>query len=297
VYDTGGSSMGIVPDGYTAASGEDTEAGVIVAGPGFFDVLRIPLQQGRAFATSDVSSSTRAVIVNETFVNRYFPDRIALGRFVRIPGPQPALREIVGVVADVRHYGLRADPWPMAYLPGTRPDAQLLMRVRDASAARAAVRAAVSSEAVAQIETIRPLGDAVVALISREQMLARLSGIVAALALALAALGLYGIVAYGVMCRRAEFGIRLALGAPPIHIRRLVLGETMKLVAGGIGVGLVLSVPASRAMSTFVAESPAMDPRTAGLATLCLAAIALIAGWLPAWRASRTDPAVTLRAE
>jgi ABC-type antimicrobial peptide transport system permease subunit len=128
-------------------------------------------------------------------------------------------------------------------------------------------------------------------------MLARLSGIVAALALALAALGLYGIVAYGVMCRRAEFGIRLALGAPPIHIRRLVLGETMKLVAAGIGVGLLLSLPASRAMSAFVAESPAMDPRIAGLATLCLAAIALIAGWFPAWRAGRTDPAMTLRAE
>jgi predicted permease len=297
VYDTGGTSLSVFPDGYSAAPGEDTEAGVIVAGPGFFDVLRIPLQQGRAFGASDVSSSTRAVIVNEAFVKRYFPDRVALGRYLRMPGPPPELREIVGVVRDVRHYGLRADPWPMAYLPGTRPDARLLMRVRDASAAQAAVRSAVSSEAVAQVETIRPLRDAVVALIGREQMLARLSGIVAALALALAALGLYGIVAYGVTCRRAEFGIRLALGAPPIHIRRLVLGETMKLVAAGIGVGLFLSLPASRAMSAFVAESPVIDPRIAGVATLCLAAIALIAGWLPAWRAGRTDPAVTLRAE
>jgi predicted permease len=297
VYDTGGTSLSILPDGYVAAPGEDTEAGVIVGGPGFFDVLRIPLRQGRVFGASDISSSTRAVIVNEAFVKRYFPDRIALGRSVRIPGPQPAKREIVGVVKDVRHYGLRSDPWPMAYLPGASPDAHLLMRARDASAAQALVRSAVSSEAVAQIETIRPLGDAVAALISREQMLARLSGIVAALALTLAALGLYGIVAYGVMCRRAEFGIRLALGATPIHIRRLVLGETMKLVGVGIGLGLVLSLPASRAMSAFVVGSPPMDPPIAGVATLCLAAIALIAGWLPAWRAARTDPAVTLRAE
>jgi predicted permease len=304
VYDTGGTSLSVLPDGYVAVPGEDTEAGVIVAGPGFFDVLRIPLQQGRAFGVSDVSRSTRAAIVNEAFVKRYFPDRVALGRYLRMPGPQPELREIVGVVADVRHYGvtsspwsLKADQWPMVYMPGTRPDARLLMRVRDGSAAQALVRSAVSSEAAARVETIRPLRDAVVALIGREQMLARLSGIVAALALALAALGLYGVVAYGVMCRRAEFGIRLALGATPIHIRRLVLGETMTLVGVGIGLGLLLSLPASRAMAAFIAESPGVDPRTAGIATLCLAAIALIAGWFPAWRASRTDPAVTLRAE
>jgi ABC-type lipoprotein release transport system permease subunit len=245
----------------------------------------------------DVSSSTGAVIVNETFVKRYFPDRVALGRHVRVPGPQTARREIVGVVKDVRHYGLRSAPWPMAYLPGASPDGQLLMRVRDASGAEALVRSAVSSEAGAQIETIRPLGDAVVALISQEQLLARLSGIVAALGLALAALGLYGVVAYAVTCRRSEFGIRLALGAPPNHIWRLVLRETMTLVGAGIAVGLVLSLLASRAMSAFVAESPAIDPRTAGVATLCLATIALIAGWFPAWRASRTDPAATLRAE
>lgn len=304
VYDTGGTSLSILPDGYVAAPGEDTEAGVIVGGPGFFDVLRIPLRQGRVFGASDVSSSTRAVIVNEAFVKRYFPDQVALGRYLRMPGPQPELREIVGVVTDVRHYGvtsspwsLSADQWPMVYLPGTRPDARLLMRVRDASAAQALVRSAVSSAGLAQVETIRPLVDAVAALVGREQMLARLSAIVAALALALAALGLYGIVAYGVMCRRAEFGIRLALGATPIHIRRLVLAETMNLVGAGIGLGLVLSLPASRAMSAFVVGSPAMDPRIAGVATLCLAAIALIAGWLPAWQAARTDPAVTLRAE
>ena len=296
VYDTGGSSWAIVPEGYTAAPGEDVEAGVIVAGPGFFDLLRIPVLQGRVFDAGSAAGAATAV-VNETFVRRYFPGQTALGRRVHVRGQLPELREIVGVVADVRHYGVRSQPWPMVYFPGARRDSRLLFRARDAAAAALTLRTVAGSEAGVQIETIEPLSNAIAALVGRETLLARVTVIVATLALTLAALGLYGVVAFAVTCRRAEFGIRLALGAAPAAIRRLVFRETALIVATGLALGTLLSISASRTMGTFAGELPRLDWATTAAAILCLAGVAFVAGWLPAWRAGRTDPTVTLRAD
>jgi predicted permease len=299
VYDSGGSSMGIAPTGYTPAPGEDITAGTILVGPGFFTTLRIPVKEGRAFDATDISARAPVVVVNETFARRYFAGRPATGESVRIPAlPRPTVSTIVGVVGDVRHYGARTDPWPMVYSPGPAPGARLLVRGRDQTATLAAVRAAVESAgAPVQIEAIRPLADAVSAMIGRERLLAVLSSGVALVAIMLAALGLYGIVAYGVTCRRSEFGIRLALGARRVDVHRLVLAETASVVAIGVIAGIAGAAAASRLLSGLVASSPALEWPLLSGAVIALVAVALLASWIPAWRASRTDPALTLRAE
>jgi predicted permease len=298
VYDVGGWSMGIVPDGYVPAPGEDTEAGVLAVGPDFFQTLRISLKRGREFATADLDNTSIGVIVNETLAKRYFPDGSALGRALRIPSkPESKPREIIGVVADVRHYGVRAAAWPMVYELGSRPTSRLLVRTREPRSVVPMLTSQVSREGPGQVESVRPLADDVAALIGRERILARLSTIVAAVTLLLAALGLYGLVAFAVTDRRTEFGIRLALGALPSQLRRLVLRDAGAVVGLGVGVGFVLSYTASRLFARFIADAPPMDFSMTLAATACLAFVALIAAWFPAWKAGRTDPTVTLRAE
>jgi predicted permease len=298
VYDTGGASMGIAPAGYVPGPGEDIEAGTVIVGPQFFETLRIPVREGRAFAATDLLASSD-VVVNETFARRYFAGRTAVGESVRIPArPEPKLAVIVGVVGDVRHYGVRKDPWPMVYQPGSEAGSDLLVRGRPGGAALAAIREAVErAGAPAQIEGTRPLGDAVRAMVSRERVLAVLSSGVALVAMALAALGLYGMVAYAVACRRPEFGVRLALGARRVDVQRLVLGETLGTVGLGAAVGIGAGIVAARLLGRLVPDSPALEGPLLVSATLALTAVMLLAASIPAWRASRTDPAETLRSE
>ena len=299
VYDLGGTSMGIAPVGYSPAPGEDIGAGTIVVGPGFFATLRIALREGRDFEQADMRDGESVVVVNETFARRYFKGRSALGESVRLPAmPTPKVSRIVGVVADVRHYGVRSQPWPMVYQPGGSSGAHLLVRGRDQAATSAAIRAAAESVgAPAQIESIRPLTDVVAAMVSRERLLAVLSSGVAIVALSLAVLGLYGVVAYGVACRRSEIAIRLALGARRLDVQRLVMRDTLAIVAIGVACGLAGAVAAAGVLARLVPASPELSGPLLARAALGLAAVALVASWIPSWRASHTDPAATLRSE
>lgn len=298
VYDVGGWSMGVVPDGYVAAPGEDTGVGVLAVGPGFFQTLRVPVMQGRVFEPTDIGRETMGVVVNEAFVRRYFPDGVALGRAVRIPAlPEPSVREIVGVVGDVRHYGVRSAAWPMMYEPGAQAGSHVLVRAREPHAALTLLQSTVSTATDAQLETTRPLSDAVAALVGQERILAHLSATVAATTLVLAALGLYGVVAFTVTCRRAEFGIRLALGAVPAQVRRLVLREAGLVVGAGVAIGFALSYVASRLFARLITDAPPLDVVTTLGAGVVLVVVAIVAAWVPAWKAGRTDPFTALRAE
>ena len=299
VYDLGGTSMGIAPVGYSPAPGEDISAGTIVVGPGFFATLRIALREGRDLEQADMRDGEPVVVVNETFARRYFKGRSALGESVRLPAmPTPKVSRIVGIVADVRHYGVRSQPWPMVYQPGGSSGAHLLVRGRDRAATSAAIRAAAESVgAPAQIESIRPLTDVVAAMVSRERLLAVLSSGVAIVALSLAVLGLYGVVAYGVACRRSEIAIRLALGARRLDVQRLVMRDTLAIVAIGVACGLAGTVAAAGVLARLVPASPELSGPLLARATLGLAAVALVASWIPSWRASHTDPAATLRSQ
>ena len=299
VYDLGGTSMGIAPVGYSPAPGEDIGAGTIVVGPGFFATLGIAMREGRDFEQPDMRDGESVVVVNETFARRYLKSRSALGESVRLPAmPTPKVSRIVGVVADVRHYGVRSQPWPMVYQPGGSSGAHLLVRGRDQAATSAAIRAAAESVgAPAQIESIRPLPDVVAAMVSRERLLAVLSSGVAIVALSLAVLGLYGVVAYGVACRRSEIAIRLALGARRLDVQRLVMRDTLAIVAIGVACGLAGAVAAAGVLARLVPTSPELSGPLLARAALGLAAVALVASWIPSWRASHTDPAATLRSE
>ena len=299
VYDVGGTSMGIAPVGYSPAPGEDIGAGTIVVGPGFFATLGIALRAGRDFEQPDMRDGESVVVVNETFARRYFKSRSALGESVRLPAiPTPKVSRIVGVVADVRHYGVRSQPWPMVYQPGGSSGAHLLVRGRDQAATSAAIRAsAESAGAPAQIESIRPLPDVVAAMVSRERLLAVLSSGVAIVALSLAVLGLYGVVAYGVVCRRSEIAIRLALGARRLDVQRLVMRDTLTVVAFGVICGVAGAVAAAGVLARLVPASPALSGPLLARGALGLAVIALVASWIPSWRASHANPAATLRSE
>ncbi len=300
VYDTGGSSMGIVPAGYAAAPGEDTQAGVIDAGPDFFDVLGIRVTGGRVFDRDDIRSQAHVVVVNERFVRKYFGREQPVGRAVNIPTPAgPSAATIVGVVADVRHYGVKSDPWPMVYRPAQgSASSSLIVRMRDHADGVSFLRSAIDAAGTpAQVETVAPLEDAVTGMVNEERMLGLLSTVIASIALGLAALGLYGIVAYGASCRRAEFGIRLALGARRWEIQRLVLRQTMLAIGSGVVAGMAGAVVTARVMKHVLDETPTLDWQMVGVASAVLIAIALVAAWLPAWRAASVDPATILRAE
>ena len=302
--DNSGTSMGITPADYVARPGEDTLAGVVMAGPDFFDVMRMPLQRGRSFAPDEVIGHREVLLVNETFARKYFGDKSPLGLRVRLPRPGgPVTSEIIGVVRDARHYGVHADIWPMVYLPAgcgscgsDRP--RLIVRTATSATPLAILRTEIESiDPIAQVESVYPLDESIGAVISAERLLATLSTVVAAIAIALAALGLYGLVAYGVTQRLTEFGIRLALGATPGSVHALVLKETFGLAIAGVVVGTVCAVLAGRFVQRLVTNSAALDWQTLSVAAIGLLAVALAAGWFPATRAARTDPAGTLRAE
>ena len=299
VYDAGGTSMAVVPADYTPAPGEDTQAGIMEVGPGFFATLRIPVTDGRVFTSADMAGSPPVVIVNASFIRKYFADRSAVGQSLRVPRPGGStVVTIVGVVGDVRHYGVRSDPWPMVYAPGAVSGARLLVRPRQREASLALIRSAVERvDTTAQVEAVRPLEEIVGDMVSRERLLAVLSSVVAVIAVTLAALGLYGIVAYAVTCRRKEFGIRLTLGAQQADIRQLVLKGTSAIVAIGIAGGLAAALLASRTLSRVVPDAPAVDwPLLFGAASVLVVVTTAAAG-IPAWRAARGDPVSTLRSE
>ena len=299
--DNSGTSMGVVPVDYVPKPGEDTLTGIILAGPGFFDVIKLPVRQGRPLSTEDVTESRPVLLINEAFARKYYGDRSPIGLRLRLPHPKgPVTNEIIGVVADARHYGVRSEPWPMAYLPlgcGACGEDRPRLLVHTGASIPAIRQAVESVSPVAQAEQILPLDESVRALISGEHLLATLSVVIAAVAVALAALGLYGLVAYGASRRRTEFGIRLALGATPGRIRSLILKETMLISGLGVIAGLVGAVFAARGVERLVADSATLDWQTPVLAAAGLLTVALVAGWLPALRASNTDPATTLRAE
>jgi predicted permease len=299
VYDRGGSAMTVLPTGYNPAPGQDTQAGIIDVGPGFFGTLHIPLHQGRTFTTADMTARAPVVIVNATFARRYFANGAALKGAVRIPGPSDTtVATIVGIVGDVRHYGVRENPWPMVYRPGALTGARLLVRVRQATTAMSVIASSVESvDATAQVEAIRPLEEVVAAMISRERLLAVLSSVVAVIAIALAALGLYGIVAYGVTSRRSEFGVRMALGAQEADIRRLVLHETSRIVVMGVLAGIAGALLASELVTRVVPDAPASNWLLVSAAVSALVVITMLAAWIPARAAAKTDLAVTLRLE
>jgi len=287
--------------------------------PDYFRALGVPMLRGRDFTEADQLHAPRVRIINETFARRYFPNEDPIGKRLAVPDllnpQQPAGRapwdppdwpgpwcEIVGVVADVQGFSLHPEPVPQTFTPYWQSPLYDPVVVIRAAGDPAALAAVVRSEARAvsaalPAPVIRPMSQIIADTVTQPRFHSGLLGLFAALALVLAAIGLYGLLAYTVTQRTQEIGIRMALGAQRRNILALVIGQGMKLALLGTAMGLAAALALTRVMRSLLYEINPTDPLTFAGVSLILLLVALLSCWLPARRASRVDPLVALRAE
>lgn len=272
--------------------------------PGWFATYGTRIVSGRDFDSRDRANATPVVIVNETFVRRFMGSTTPLGHRVRkgAPGRQGPWLEIIGVVADAAYRSVREPVPPTLYLPLAQikePPAIMRLNVRAAAGPPArlisSVVAAIEQMDPNVVTTLTPVLQQVEAALVQERMLAMVSGFFGALALVLAALGLYGTSWYAVTRRRHELGIRLAIGATPESLRRLVLSRAALLVGVGVVAGVSGSVWTSKFLTALLYGVEPFDVTTVASAVIIVAAVGLLATWIPATHASRTLPAEVLR--
>ena len=283
--------------------GEEAIADYTVIGNDYFRTMNINVRRGRVFTTQDTATSVPVIVVSDALVKRYFPTEDPIGRRIIFDGPNKVPREIVGVVADVRRNGLDVDVQPEMYVPHVqKPERRLNVVIRtdaaDASQltplARAEVKAFDPNQVVWRVQTLQQLFGASVAP-RRFNML--LLGIFAAVALLLAAVGLYGVMSYSVSWRTQEIGIRMALGAKRADVLRLVVRQGMTMTLIGVVLGLAGAFSLSRVMIGLLHGVSPTDPLTFAGVSVVLLVVALLACLLPARRATRVDPIVALRTE
>ena len=268
----------------------------------YFSTMRIPFLRGRLFAPADTEDSPRVAIVNREMATRFWPGGDALGGIIREPGPGGEPVRIVGIVADGKYHSLRESTLPFIYFPLTQvyePSVTLVAR----TAAEPMTLWPVLQQMVGELDVNLPLYDAETleehlgSAISRENMFARLLSAFGVLALLLFAVGLYGLMSYVVGRRTREYGIRMALGARRSHLLGMVLGHGLALITVGLAIGLILSLAASRAVSSMLYQTHAVDPLTYAGVLLMVVTVALLACYIPARRATRVDPMIALRYE
>jgi len=267
--------------------------------PNFFRALGIPLLKGRVFEAGDAAESPRVVIVNEALVRAYFPNEEPLGQRLRIENES---WEIVGVVGDWRSRGLGEKVSPRYYMPqpfSKWGSGSLIVRTAGAPLALAeSVRKAILTvDAEQPVANLRTLEDVIATSVAQRRLTLRLIGVFAVLALLLAALGLYGVMAYVVTLRTNEIGVRLALGAQTRDVLRMVVRQGMTLVGIGLLIGLIGAFSLTRFIAAQLYEMSPVDPATFALVSLLLTGVALLACYIPARRATKVDPLIALRHE
>ncbi len=269
----------------------------------YFSAMGIPLLRGRLFDGLDGEDGRRVLIVSEAMVRQLFPDEDPLGKRLHISWNGEGPDEIVGVVGDVKHSGLDVEPRPMIYWPHRRdPFPFFTVAVRSDAAAAADLSAATIAEVHAMdpdlpVFGVRPMDDIVGASVAQPRLTMALLLVFAALAAVLAAIGIYGLLTYWVSQRTREIGIRIAIGADPQRVMRLVLGQSLALIGLGLGLGIAGAIALSRVLDSLLFEVSATDPATLVTVSGLMLAVGLVACYAPARRATRIDPAVALRAE
>ncbi len=297
-----GNRSGVTVEGYASQPGEDMEVGRIAAGPGLFEALDVPLLEGRSFTDADRANTPGVVVVSAAFAIRYWPGQSALGHRLSFRGDAGPWFTVVGVAGDVAYGQPGEVPRPCFYVPVEQVSAHrttLVVRGRgDPLQLSGAVRSLVRELGPGlPVEDLGSLREA----LSLALLPARAGGFAVAafgvLGMLLASLGVYGVVAYGVHQRRREFGIRLALGAASRAVVRLAIGEGMRLVAIGVGAGLLLAVAAGVVAGRILFGLAPVEPAALLGGAALFGVVALVATWIPARRAARVDPMVALRAE
>ena len=290
-------SWGVSARGQVNEKGRQAEAYIRVVSDGYFDAAGIPLRLGRTFSERDRSSSERVVVVNETMARTLWPGRSALGEMIATDGG----RRVVGVVADVRHAALESSGGLEMYLPmrQTADYATMQLVVRTAlptdslaASLRTALRPIDPNLPIRELQTFQDLVDRAVS--PRRFLVLLLAGF-AVFALILASLGIYAVISFSVSQRVQEIGIRMALGASATDLQRDIVLRTLALAVFGLSLGMVGSRVLSSALASLVFGITTTDPATFVEMGALLIAVAAVAGYVPAWKASRIDPMAALR--
>jgi putative ABC transport system permease protein len=291
-----------------APEGQQPDSPMRIVGPDYFKTMGIPVRQGRGFEATDQFKSLPVVVVNEQFVQKFFAGQTAIvGKHIKpswgIGDEKALMRTIVGVVGNVKHRTLNMEFTPEVYLSASQiPMDSMSIVARTSVSNPAAITSAVRSELAAvdrniPLVRVRVFDEYLSRALARPRFNAMLLSIFAGTALLLTAIGIYGVMAYSVSQRTSEIGIRIALGAGKSSIFRLVVGQAMTIVAISLVVGLVGALAATRLLNSLLFGVGASDPITFIAIVLLVSAVAFIAAWLPARRATRVDPIIALRAE
>jgi putative ABC transport system permease protein len=270
--------------------------------PEYFRAMGIRLVRGRVFTAQDDAKAPRVALINETMARQHFPNEDPIGKRINITNGPDTWREIIGIVGDIKQYGVDKATSNQAYEPFAQvPFSSLNVVIRSNGSPAAllgAIRPAVYAVDKDQpIGTIRPLEEIVADSIARQRFAMTLLTVFSLVALVIAAVGIYGVMAYSVVQRTGEFGIRMALGAQQRDVLRLVLAQGGKLIGLGLIIGLAATLAASRAMGSMLFNTSAQDPLTLGAITVLLGVVALVACLLPASRATKVNPIEALRTE
>ena len=300
------SSYGISIAGYKPKPQEDMSVGVLGVGPGFFETMGIPIVLGRSIGAQDNETSPKVAVVSEAFARHYFPGQSPVGRRFGFSDKNPSEIEIVGVARNAKYPSLNPDYdiGATVYVASLqKPENLWQMNFEVRTAGNPMSWAPAIRQAVQRLDKNVPLSNVktqteqIDETIVNERLFAKLTSFFGLLALGLACVGLYGTMSYTVVRRTNEIGIRMALGAQKRGVMGMVLRESLLLVAVGIALGLPLAFAATRLVKSFLFGLTPTDPPTLLGSTLVLAAVAALAGYLPARRATRVDPLIALRYE
>ena len=284
------------------AAGEPPEVGYRTASPGYFGTLEIPIVEGRGLSDGDNATALKVAVVNRTLAERFFPDGHAVGARIRLgPNPKAPWRTIVGIVGDVHHDGPDSPVDPEAFLPAAQDvntDMQLAVRVDgDPEALVGAIREAVhEADPTVTVWQFRTMDDIVDEHLAPRRLAMLVIEAFAVLALALALVGIYGVLSYTVSQRVPEIGVRMALGAQRTEILRQTIGDGLRLAVPGVMIGLAIAAAASRLISVVLFGVSPTDPTAYAMLSAGVLVVAALACYLPARRASRVDPLTAIRA-
>jgi predicted permease len=302
----GESATGVIPEG-TPAGTVDSDlptASVRMAAPGYFRAMNIPLKRGTLYSGTEARNAPVAsILVSESAARTWWPGQDPIGKSLRMDWFGMMDARVVGVVGDVRAMGLDSLPKPTTYwspsqFRGLNTMTYTLRLAPGMTGVEQAVRRAVADvEPTIPIAELRTMDVTLAESVARRRLTTTLVTAFGVVALILAAIGLYGVVAYGVAARTREFGVRVALGARSVDVTQLVLGHGLRLAAISAAVGVAVAIVATRLLTATLYGVAPTDLGVFAAATVTLVAIALLASWIPARRASRTDPVTALRAD